>query len=326
MRRGEFILAFAAAALAPVSAWAQSRRIGVLVGFAETDAPAQARIARFRDEPAQIGWKDGGNVELVYRWASGDRKAMQKHAAELVALQPDVIFGVTVSAVRALIDATLTIPIVFAQVSDPVGSGLVDNVAHPGRNVTGFTNFEETIAGKWPELLKEIAPATRRIAILFNPDTAAGHGDFYLAPFRAAATPLAFEARPAPVHDENEIRQTLAMLAGANRDGLIVMPDAFTLVHRDLIISLAAANSLPTIYPFRFFASAGGLMSYGVDPMDQYPRAAHYVDRILRGARPAELPVQAPTKFELVVNLKTARSLGLDPSPTLLARADEVIE
>jgi putative tryptophan/tyrosine transport system substrate-binding protein len=326
MRRRDLILALAAAAAAPLPAWAQTRRIGVLVGFAESDMQARARVERFRGELEQIGWKEGGNVELDYRWASGDRKAMQTHAAELVALKPDVIFGITVSAVKALIGVTRTIPIVFAQVSDPVGSGLVDNVAHPGRNVTGFTNFEETIAGKWPELLKEIAPMTKRIIILFNPETAAGRGDFYLVPFKAAATALEVEPHPQPVHDETEIRQALAALAGPRGDGLIVMPDAFTLVHRDLIIALAAANRLPTIYPFRFFAAAGGLMSYGIDPMDQYPRAAHYVDRILRGAKPADLPAQAPTKFELVINLKTARALGLEPPPTLLVRADEVIE
>jgi len=331
MRRRDFLgLACAGAAGWPLAALAQQsgapRRIGILVGFAETDAQSQARVRRFRDELADLGWRDGRNMLFDERWASGDKATMQQHAKELVARDPAVIFGVTVSAVSALLRETRTVPIVFAQVSDPVGSGLIANLAHPGGNVTGFTNFEESIATKWPELLKEISPATRRAAFLFNPETAAGRGEFYLRPFETAAPALGLQAVPAPVHDDGEIRQAVAALAGAPGAGLIVMPDAFTLVHRDLIIALAAANRIPAVYPFRFFATAGGLMSYGVDPMEQYPRAALYVDRILKGAKPAELPVQAPTKFELSINLKTAKALGLDVPPTLLARADEVIE
>jgi putative ABC transport system substrate-binding protein len=282
-------------------------------------------VRRFGETLTGLGWKDGGTVQIVTRWASGDKAKMDGAAAELVALQPDVIFGVTVSAASALLQATRTIPIVFAQVSDPVGSGLIANVAHPGGNVTGFTNFEESIGGKWPELLKEIAPAIKRVTYLYNPETAAGRGEFYLRPFRAAAPALGIVAKAAAVHDETEIRKAIGTLSQAG-DGLVVMPDAFTLVHRDLIIALAAADRIPTVYPFRFFAAAGGLMSYGVDPMEQYPRAAQYVDRILKGASPADLPVQAPTKFELVVNMKTVKALGLDVPPTLSARVDEVIE
>lgn len=310
----------------PCAVRAQPRLIGILVGFAESDEQAQVRVRRFREALAALGWKDGDTVQIATRWASGDKAKMEADAAELVALQPDVIFGVTVSAVTALLQATRTIPIVFAQVSDPVGSGLVSNVAHPGGNVTGFINFEESIAGKWPELLKEIAPATKRVAYLYNPETAAGRGEFYLRPFRAAAPALGVEPAAAPVHNEAEIRQALAALSRQAGGGLVVMPDAFTLVHRDLIIALAAADRVPTVYPFRFFTAAGGLMSYGVDPMEQYPLAAQYVDRILKGTNAADLPVQAPTTFELVINVKTATALGLDVPPTLLVRAEEVIE
>jgi putative ABC transport system substrate-binding protein len=331
--RRAFILALGGAAAAsqplwPLAAPAQQservRRIGVLVGFAEADAEARARIGLFQQTLEEFGWND--SVQIVYRWASGDMKRMQAHAAELVALKPDVIFGVTVSTVSALLRETRTIPIVFAQVSDPIGSKFVESIAHPGGNVTGFTNFEESMGSKWPELLKEIAPGVKRIAFLFNPETAARGGRFYLQPFEAAAASLAVQPIAAPAHDDAEIERAVAALAREPDRGLMVMPDAFTLVHRERIIAVAASHRIPAIYPFRFFTQGGGLMSYGIDPAEQYPRAAAYVDRILRGAKPADLPVQAPIKFELVINLRTAKALGLVVPPTLIARADEVIE
>jgi len=329
--RREFILAFGGAAVAwPLAAGAQQsnrmRRMGVLVGYAEHDSEAQAQIAALRETLQKLGWTANHNIQINERWASGDVDKMRRYAAELVHLNPDVIVGVSVSAVVALRYETRTIPIVFTRVSDPIGSGLVETLPHPNGNATGFTNFEASIGGKWLELLKEIVPGVKRVAIVFNPETAARGGSFYLGPFQAAAALFAVTPIEAPVHNVGDIESALSSLASEPNAGVVVMPDAFTPVHRDLIISLTARYRLPAVYPFRFFATSGGLMSYGVNVMEQFPRAAAYVDRILKGAKPADLPVQQPTKFELVINLKAAKALGLTVSESIVQRADEVIE
>jgi putative ABC transport system substrate-binding protein len=251
---------------------------------------------------------------------------MHRYAAELVRLNPDVIVGVSVSVVVALRNETRSIPIVFTRVSDPIGSGLVETLSHRNGNATGFTNFEASMGSKWLELLKEMVPGVKRVAIVFNPETAARGGSFYLGPFEAAAASLAVTPIEAPVHNVGDIESALSALASEPNGGVVVMPDAFTPVHRGLIITLTARYRLPAVYPFRFFATSGGLMSYGVNVMEQFPRAAAYVDRILKGAKPTDLPVQQPTKFELVINLKTAKALGLNVSDSFLQRADEVIE
>ena len=331
IRRRDFITLLGGAAAAwPLAARGQQaeriRRIGVLVGFAASDVEAQARVTAFRQKLQELGWTEGSNVRIHERWAAGDAERMRSYAAELVGLEPDVIVGVAVSAVIALRRATRSIAIVFTQVSDPIGSGLIESVALPGGNVTGFTNFESTMGSKWLELLKEIAPSVKRAAFIFNPKTAAGQGSFYLRPFEAAALALEVESVAAPVDDAAEIEKAIAVLGREPGGGLVVMPDAFTLVHRESLVDLATRHRLPAVYPFRFFATRGGLVSYGINPTEQFPRAATYVDRILKGAKPNDLPVQAPTKFELVINLKTAKALGLDVPPMLLARADEVIE
>jgi putative tryptophan/tyrosine transport system substrate-binding protein len=329
--RREFILAFGGAAVAwPLAAGAQQsnrmRRMGVLVGYAEHDSEAQAQIAALRETLQKLGWTANHNIQINERWASGDVDKMRRYAAELVHLNPDVIVAVSVSVVVALRYETRTIPIVFTRVSDPIGSGLVETLSHPNGNATGFTNFEASIGGKWLELLKEIVPGVKRVAIVFNPETAARGGSFYLGPFRAAAALFAVTPIEAPVHSVGDIESALSSLASEPNAGVVVMPDAFTPVHRDLIITLTARYRLPAVYPFRFFATSGGLMSYGVNVMEQFPRAAAYVDRILKGAKPADLPVQQPTKFELVINLKAAKALGLTVSESFLQRADEVIE
>jgi putative tryptophan/tyrosine transport system substrate-binding protein len=329
--RREFILAFGGAAVAwPLAAGAQQsnrmRRMGVLVGYAEHDSEAQAQIAALRETLQKLGWTANHNIQINERWASGDVDKMRRYAAELVHLNPDVIVAVSVSVVVALQHETRTIPIVFTRVSDPIGSGLVETLSHPNGNATGFTNFEASIGGKWLELLKEIVPGVKRVAIVFNPETAARGGSFYLGPFRAAAALFAVTPIEAPVHSVGDIESALSSLASEPNAGVVVMPDAFTPVHRDLIITLTARYRLPAVYPFRFFATSGGLMSYGVNVMEQFPRAAAYVDRILKGAKPADLPVQQPTKFELVINLKAAKALGLTVSESFLQRADEVIE
>jgi putative ABC transport system substrate-binding protein len=330
--RREFILAFGGAAVVwPLAAQAQQsdnrvRRIGVLVGYSEKDSEARAHIAALRETLQKLGWTAGHNIQITERWASGDAEKMHNYAAELVRLDPDVIVGVSVSAVVALRRETRTIPIVFTRVSDPIGSGLIETLSRPNGNATGFTNFEASMGGKWLELLKEIAPSVRRVAIVFHPDTAARRGLFYLGPFKAAAALLAVTPLEAPAHQVGDIETALNALASEPNGGVVVMPDAFTPVHRDFIIAVAARYRLPAVYPFRFFATAGGLMSYGVNVVEQFPRAAAYVDRILKGEKPADLPVQQPIKFELVINLKTAKALGLIVPESFLQRADEVIE
>ena len=329
MRRREFITLLGGAATWPLAARAQTermRRIGVLMGYAEGDVEGQSYLAAFREGLQKLGWVEYRNTRFDARWATADdAEARQRFAKELVALQPDLILSNNTPTTAALLQQTRAIPIVFATVSDPVDSGFVASLAQPGGNVTGFQTAVGSLAGKWLELLKEIAPSVSRVAFLFSRATAS-YAEAYLNPFKAAAASLAVEAIAAPVHDISELESVVAAQARAPSGGLIVMPDSFTDVHRAEITSLAARYSLPAVYPRRIFAELGGLLSYGVDQFDNYRRAASYVDRILKGERPSELPVQAPIKFELVINLKAAKALGLDVPVHLQQRADEVIE
>jgi putative tryptophan/tyrosine transport system substrate-binding protein len=329
MNRREFITLFGGAVAWPLAARAQEavqmKHIGVLMGRSESDREGQAFVAAFREELQKLGWAEGRNIRIDYRWATpGDAESIQRVANELVALQPDLVLAQNTPNTAALAQQTRNIPIVFATVSDPVGSGFVANFPRPGGNVTGFTNIEPTTAGKWLELLKEIAPHVARVAFLFNPATAPY--EYYLSSFKAAARSFAVEAIAAPVRDRSELEPVITALARAPNGGLVLMTDTFLLNHREEITSLAVRYRLPAVYPYRAFTEAGGLLSYGNDTHDNFRRAASYVDRILKGAKPSELPVQAPVKFDLAVNLKTAKALGLDVPPSLLARADEVIE
>jgi putative ABC transport system substrate-binding protein len=330
MRRREFITLLCGAAAAwPLTARAQQpdrmRRIGVLMGFPESDSQAQSFIAAFQNGLQKLGWTDGRNVRIDTRWAAFDAESKQRFAKELFALQPDLILSHTTPTTAALLQQTRTIPIIFATVTDPIGSGFVASLSRPGGNVTGFTLVEPTMAAKWVELLKEIAPRVNWIAMLFNPATAT-YADYFLKPFKAAAASFAVAAIAAPAHDTSELEPVIAAQAREPNGGLIVMPDSFTDAHRVEITSLVARYGLPAIYAYRFFTERGGLLSYGADLRDNFRRAATYVDRILKGAKPSELPVLAPVKFELVINLKAATALGLIVPPALLARADEVIE
>ena len=329
MRRRDFITLLGGAAAAwPLAARAQQaggRRIAALMGFAESDQQGRARVAAFREELQKLGWAESRNIGIEYRWTTPiDVESRQRSAKELVALHPDLILSHGTPNTATLLQQTRTIPIVFAGVSDPVGNGFVASFPRPGGNITGFTNMEPTMAGKWVELLKEIAPRVARMAILFNPATAP-YAEYWLNPFKAAAASFAVEANAAPVHDMS-LESVVAAQAHAPNGGLIVMPDTFTTAHRAEITALAARHRLPAVYPFRFFTERGGLLSYGNDLIDDFRRAANYVDRILRGAKPSELPVQFPIKFELVINLKTAKALSLDVPLHLQQRADEVIE
>ncbi len=330
MRRREFITLLGSAASWPLVARAQPphrvRRIGVLMSYAESDPDAQAWYASFRGKLQTLGWTEGHNAQIDARWARPeDSELMRRFAKELVALQPDLLLSSTTPTTGALLQQTRTIPIVFAIVADPIGSGFVANYARPGGNVTGFIFTEPTMVGKWLELLKEIAPRIERVAMLFNPASAT-YAEYWLKPFKAAAASFAVEAIAAPVRDSSELETVIAAQAREPNGGLIAMPDSFTDAHRVEITSLAARYRLPAVYPFRLFAAVGGLLSYGVDRTDNFRRAATYVDRILKGEKPADLPVQAPSKFELVVNLKTAKALGVRISENLLSLADEVIE
>jgi putative ABC transport system substrate-binding protein len=326
VRRREFIVALGAAAW-PLAARAQRseriRRIGVLSHLSENDPTAQQFVAAFRQRLQELGWVDGRNVGIDIRWGAGDDDLYRRYATELVARGPDVILAATTAAVVALKRSTLIAPIVFVGVIDPVGSGLVGSLARPGGNATGFTLFEYAIAAKWLELVKEIAPGVTRVAVLRDPAIAAGIGQFAAV---QTVAPMNLELSAVGLQDASEIEQSIAGFARGSNGGLIVTAGGFSVNHPDLIVALAARYKLPAVYPFRFFVTAGGLISYGPDPADPYRRAAGYVDRILKGERPANLPVQAPTRYELIINLKTARALGLDVPPTLLARADEVIE
>jgi putative tryptophan/tyrosine transport system substrate-binding protein len=314
----------------PVTARAQQRepmgRVGVLEGFAESNREGQERAAAFREGLKQLGWIEGRNIRIDIRWAGpGDAELIRRLARELVALQPNLILSSSTPTTAALLNETRTIPIVFANISDPLGSGFVASYPRPGGNVTGFTNMEPTMAGKWLELLKESAPRVTRVAMLFNPATAA-YAEYWLGPFKSAAGALAVAATTAPVRAASELESVIAAQTREPNGGLIVMPDSFPLDHAAAITSLAARYGLPAIYPYRIFAELGGLLAYGNDRLDSYRRAAGYADRILRGEKPGELPVQFPVKFELVVNLRAAKALGLDLPPSLLGRADEVIE
>jgi putative ABC transport system substrate-binding protein len=314
----------------PLAAGAQQTdqlpRIGVLMGLAEGDPQAQARVAAFRKGLETLGWVEGRNVRIDIRWATtSDKPAMQRFAKELVALQPDLILSHNTPTTTTLLQYTRTIPIVFAVVSDPIGSGFVASFARPGGNVTGFTNIEPTMASKWLELLKEVAPSVARVAFLFNPATAP-YAEYYLTPFKAAAVSLGLEAIAAPVRNTSELEYAIAVQARTPNGGLVVMTDSFLVTHRAEITSLTARHRLPAVYPFRDFVEVGGLLSYGNDLYDNFQRAAIYADRILKGATPKELPVQAPVKFELVINQKTAKALGLTVPQSLLLRADEVIQ
>jgi ABC-type uncharacterized transport system substrate-binding protein len=332
MRRRAFIVTLAGgvAAAWPFTVLAQQlerpRRIGVLIGYAESDPEAQAFLKTFVHELQVQGWTDGVNLRIDVRWAGADVAQIRALAKALVELKPDVIFSNSTPVTDALVRATKTIPIVFAIVSDPVGAGFVASLPHPGGNATGFINVESSMAGKWLELLKEIAPGVKRVAIMFNPDTAPGGGLYFLRPFEAAAPSFAVEPIAAPVHDDSDIEKVITSLGREPGGGLVVMTDSFLVVHRATVITQAARNKVPAMYPLRIHAVDGGLMSYGASNIDLFRRAAPYVDRILRGAKPAELPVQVPTKYEMTLNLKAAKALGLDVSLRLQQIADEVIE
>jgi putative ABC transport system substrate-binding protein len=330
MKRREFVTLLSGAAVAwPLAARAQQadrmRRVGVLETRAADDPEGQARLALFLQGLQELGWTDGRNMRIDYRWAAADADRAHTYAAELVALAPDVILAAAGPSMAALRQITRTVPIVFANVIDPVGAGYVARLARPGGNATGFTLFEYSLSGKWLELLKEIAPNLTRIAILREPAQAAGIGQFAAI---QATTPTSFgvELSPIDVLDAGEIERDVAAFARESNGGLIVTGSSKAIGHRELIIMLAARHRLPAVYPFRYFVTGGGLISYGPDPSDQFRRAAGYVDRILKGEKAADLPVQAPTKYELAINLKTAKALGLTVPPSLLARADQVIE
>jgi putative ABC transport system substrate-binding protein len=329
MRRREFItLAGSAVAAWPLAARAQQaervRHIGVLIPVAESDPDAQAWIEVFREGLHKAGWTEGRNMRIDTR-SGRDEQSRHRSAKELVALQPDVILSQGTPNTAALLQQTRTIPIVFVQVTDAVGAGFIASIPHPGGNATGFITMEQTMAGKWLELLKEIAPRVRRVAFLFSPDTAT-YADYYLKPFKAAAASFAVEGIIAPVREGSELERIIAGLARAPDGALMVMPDPFMVARRAEVTLLAARYHLPVVSAYRFFTEHGALLSYGNDVTDSFRRATAYVDRILRGAKPSELPVQAPVKFELVINLKTARALGVDVPMLLQQRADEVIE
>jgi ABC-type uncharacterized transport system substrate-binding protein len=302
----------------------QMRRIGVLMNRAAGDSEGEARLVAFQQSLQQLGWSDGRNMRIDIRWGEDDVDRERKYAVELVALAPDVILAAGTVGVTALQHVTRTLPIVFVGVGDPVGAGIVDSLARPGGNTTGFMVYEYSLSGKWVELLKQIAPLVTRVAVFRDPASPAGIGQF--SAIQAVAQSLGVEANPVTMRDAGEIERTVAAFARSANGGLIVTPNGWVSLPRDLIITLAARHKLPAVYPFRYMVTGGGLISYAPDWVDQYRPAAGYVDRILKGEKPADLPVQAPTKYELVINLKTAKTLGLDVPPMLLARADEVIE
>ena len=329
MRRREFIVALGGVAAAwPLAARAQQtermRRIGVLMNLAADDPESKARVTPFLQELQKMGWIDGRNVRIDYHWGAGDIERIRRYAAELVGMAPDVIVGATATVIAALQQMTRTVPIVFATVIDPVGAGFVASLARPGGNTTGFTVFEFGIGGKWLELLKEIAPRVTRAAVLR--DSASPGGGGQLGAIQAVAPSFGVELRPVDVRDAGEIERAVALFAGHSNGGLIVPVSALASVHRNLIITLAAQHQLPAVYPYRYYFAGGGLISYGPNLVEQYGLAAGYVDRILRGEKPADLPVQAPTKYDLVINLKAAKALGLEVPTSILLRADEVIE
>ena len=328
MKRREFISLLGGAVAWPLAAQAQQakrmRRVGALMPYAANDPQVQERNAAFLQGLQQLGWTVGQNLQIDYRWSGGNEDDTRKYAAELVALTPDVILGPGSATAGILRRATHTVPIVFTNVPDPVGAGLVESLARPGGKITGFTSFEYGIGAKWLELLKEIAPNVTRAAVLRDPAISAGLGLW--AAIQSVSPAVAIEVSPINVGDPDEIEHALTVFARMPNGGLIVTGSALAVLHRDLIIALAARHRLPAVYYDRYYAVAGGLISYGSNIVDEFRRAAGYVDRILKGEKPADLPVQAATKFDLVMNLKTAKALGIDVPPTLLARADEVIE
>jgi ABC-type uncharacterized transport system substrate-binding protein len=331
MQRRAFVTLIGGAAFAwPLAARAQQpervRRIGVLMAHAETDPEYQDYLAAFREELHKLGWPEGRNIQIDTRWgALDDAKLRQQSANELIALQPDLIITQNTPPTATMLKQTRTIPVIFVIVADPVGSGFVSNLARPGGNATGFMIMEPTIASKWLELLKEIAPRINRVAFLFNPETTP-YNDIYLKPFKAAALSLGAEPTAAPIHDLSELEAVFAAQAGWPNSGVIIMPDGFMNVHRAEVVSLAARYRVPTVYPWRYFTELGGLLSYGNEQRDSFRLAATYADRILKGERPGELPVQAPVKFELIINMKTAEALGLDVPLRLQQLADKVID
>jgi putative tryptophan/tyrosine transport system substrate-binding protein len=329
VRRREFITLIGGAAAAwPLAARAQQpermRRVGVLMPLAADDAEGQARLAAFLQGLQQLGWIDGSNVRIDTRWTAGDAERIRRDAAELLALAPDVILAAGGQIMTLLLQATRTVPIVFTQTPDPVGAGFVATLARPGGNATGFTQFEYGISAKWLELLKQIAPRVTRAAVLRDSTNPAGIGQF--GAIQGVAPSFGVEVSPVNVDDASEIESAVTAFARGLNGGLIVLSNALAIVHRDLIITLAARHRLPAVYAARYFVRGGGLISYGPDAIDPHRRAASYVDRILKGEKPADLPVQAPTKYELVINLKSAKALGIEIPTSLLARADEVIE
>jgi ABC-type uncharacterized transport system substrate-binding protein len=330
MRRREFITLLGGAAAFPLPAGAQQsgemRRLGVLSNIGESDPEAQSMAAALHRGLRELGWVNGRTLQVDHRWGAGNPKRIADFAKELVALKPDVIVAHTTPSVIALREETNTIPLVFVQVSDPIGTGFITNMAHPGGNITGFTNFESSMVGKWVEMLKEMTPNITRVAFLFNPQTAPYVTRFYQGPLEASARSLRIEPWAASVSSAADIESTIAKFSREGGGGLIMMPDSFNIVHRERTIAFSAQYRLPAISPYRFAVQEGGLMSYGVEQIELFRQAASYVDRLLKGAKAADLPVQAPTKFELVVNTKTAKALGIEVPLTLLARADEVIE
>ena len=329
VRRRDFIKAAAgAAATWPLAASAQQSlhkpRVGVLMNLAADNKDAQENLAAFRQAFETLGWINGKNVEIEVRWGGGRASSISKQATELVALAPDVIFATGTAAMRPFLQATHTVPIVFVQVADPVGAGFVDSLARPGGNATGFIQFEYSLSGKWVELLKQIAPGVTRAAVLRDSAITSGIGQF--AVIQSVAPGLGVEVSVINLRDAAEIERAITTFAKTENGGIILTASALAVLHRELIIGLAAKYKLPAVYYRRYFAASGGLISYGYDSIEQFRRAASYVDRILKGEKPSDLPVQVPTKYELVINLKTAKALGLTMPPSLLARADEVIE
>jgi len=330
MRRRQFIsLLFGAAAGWPLAAYAQQaeriRRLGVLMAVAESDADARKGIGILRQTLQGLGWKEGGNIQTDYRWGNGDPERIKALAKELVGLRPDVLVGHSTPSAKGLLDQTHSIPIVFLTVTDPKGQGLVASLSRPGGNITGFSVFEFSLGTKWLETLKQITPNVRRVTAIFNPDTAPYY-QLYLRSIDAGTSALGIESIAVQVHNVTDIENAIRKVGSEADNGLFVLPDSHNVVHRKRIIELAAQYRLPAIYYFRYFATDGGLISYGPDEMDLFRRTAGYIDQILRGANPGDLPVQQPTKFELVINLKTAKALGITVPQALLVAADEVIE
>jgi putative ABC transport system substrate-binding protein len=334
MKRRDFITLIGGTAAVASHSWPRAarsqapermRRIGVLAGGTTADDPETVvRNAAFLQSLQQLGWSDSRNLQIDYRWGLGNTDNIRKYAMELAALAPDLILASGTAALAPLLQATRTVPIVFVNVADPVGAGFVDSLARPGGNATGFMQFEYSLSGKWLELVKEIAPGVTRAAVLRDPTITAGIGQFAI--IQSVAASVGVEVIPVGVRDAGEIERAVTVFARSSNGGLIVTSSALSVVHRELIVTLAARHKLPAVYPRRLYVMGGGLISYGFDIIDQHRRAAGYVDRILKGEKPADLPVQAPTRYELVVNLKTAKALGIEIPATVIARADEVIE